>query len=96
MDANDKMLADHQWMWNRFCKIMLWAVIGALSGRATRVYWRTTRPLAGGTDDVAMGPGETEQDVLAAYHGSVLLGFDLAAAAAAIAILAVMIWKPGA
>ena len=76
--------------------IVLWAVIGALSGRATRVYWRTTRPLAGGTDDVAMGPGETEQDVLAAYHGSVLLGFDLAAAAAAIAILAVMIWKPGA
>jgi uncharacterized membrane protein len=30
MDANDKMLADHQWMWSRFCKIMLWAVIGAV------------------------------------------------------------------
>ena len=30
MDANDKMLADHQLMWNRFCKIMLWAVIGAV------------------------------------------------------------------
>ena len=76
--------------------IVLWAVIGALSGRATAAYWRTTRSLAGGTDGVAVGPGETEQDVLASYRGRILLGFDLAAAAAAIAMLAVMIWKPGA
>jgi hypothetical protein len=27
---DDRMLADHQQMWNRFCKIMLFAVIGAI------------------------------------------------------------------
>ena len=27
---DDRMLADHQQMWNRFCKIMLFAVIGAM------------------------------------------------------------------
>ena len=30
MAAEDQMLTDHQRMWNRFCKIMLFAVIGAV------------------------------------------------------------------
>lgn len=30
MAAEDRMLTDHKWMWNRFCKIMLFAVIGAV------------------------------------------------------------------
>ena len=30
MAAEDRMLTDHQWMWNRFCKIMLIAVILAV------------------------------------------------------------------
>ena len=30
MAADNDMLADHQRMWNRFCKIMTVAVIGAV------------------------------------------------------------------
>jgi len=71
--------------------IVLWVAIAALSGRATRAYWRSTRPL---TDGVT-GPGQTGDGGLAAYRSPLLLGFDVAAAAAAIAMLAVMIWKPG-
>jgi len=30
MNAEEKMLAEHQAMWSQFCKIMLFAVIGAV------------------------------------------------------------------
>jgi len=30
MATEDRMLADHQQMWNRFCRLMLFAVIGAI------------------------------------------------------------------
>jgi uncharacterized membrane protein len=30
MAAEDQMLAEHQHMWNSFCRIMLFAVIGAV------------------------------------------------------------------
>jgi len=71
--------------------IVLWVVIGALSGRATGAYWRITRPLADGVAE----PGQAADDGLATYRRPLLLGFDLAAAAAAIAMLVIMIWKPG-
>jgi len=30
MDAEDRMLTDHQRMWHDFCRIMQWAIVGAV------------------------------------------------------------------
>ena len=29
MDADDRMLADHQRMWVDFCRLMRWGIVGA-------------------------------------------------------------------
>ena len=30
MDADDRVLADHQRMWHDFCRLMKWGILGAV------------------------------------------------------------------
>jgi hypothetical protein len=38
MDADDRMLADHQRMWHDFCRLMKFALIGAVIVLALVLY----------------------------------------------------------
>jgi len=38
MDADDRMLADHQRMWHDFCRLMKYALVGAVIVLALVLY----------------------------------------------------------
>ena len=73
--------------------LALWVVTGALGDRSVVLFRRATR-LAG--DLVSRGDDGPSGELAGAYRRGSLLALRIAALAAAAAMLALMVWKPGA
>lgn len=72
--------------------LILWIVTGALGDRSVVLYKRAATVAGGGAAENS-APGH---QLASGFRSRALLGFRLGALIAAIAILALMIWKPGA
>jgi uncharacterized membrane protein len=72
--------------------LILWIATGVLGDRSVVLYKRAARLAESGAAESSV----TGREPATAFRGRALLGFRLGALLAAIAILALMIWKPGA
>lgn len=76
-----------------FAALVLWLIVGALGDRSV-VEYRKATTLA--RDLGSQGEEGRSAELTRALRSRAVLGLRVGAAAAAVAILALMIWKPGA